>query len=140
MRQCLKCGTNNNQQQDNRMNISDLTIGQSKEIAALFGQLAHAAPTSNGQIGKYVVVRTYSAGVHVGVLRERCGKEVVLGDARRLWQWQGALTLNEVASAGVASGSKISTTAPEVCLTEAIEVITCTEAAEENLRAAKWQK
>ena len=34
-------------------------------------------------IGKQVIVRTYSAGVHFGRLVERDGKEVVLNDARR---------------------------------------------------------
>jgi hypothetical protein len=35
--------------------------------------------------GKYVIVRTYSAGVFAGNLQSRDGKEVVLTDARRLW-------------------------------------------------------
>lgn len=39
-------------------------------------------------IGKKVVVRTYSAGVHVGTLSEREGKEVMLVDARRIWRWR----------------------------------------------------
>ena len=44
----------------------------------------------------YVVVRTYSAGVHVGELKSRKGKEVVLINARRLWKWCGAFTLSEL--------------------------------------------
>lgn len=121
------------------MDIENLTIGQAKQLAALFGQVSGGAKPC-GQLGKYVVVRTYSAGVHIGVLRERAGKEVVLGDARRLWSWSGALTLNEVATAGVGSGTKIAEPVPEISLTEAIEIITCTEGAEKNLRAAKWVK
>lgn len=38
-------------------------------------------------IGKEVIVRTYSAGVHFGTLESRNGKEVVLKDARRIWDW-----------------------------------------------------
>jgi hypothetical protein len=45
--------------------------------------------------GKYVIVRTYSAGVHFGRLVARRGKEVDLADARRIWFWKGANTLNE---------------------------------------------
>ena len=37
--------------------------------------------------GDYVVVRTYSAGVHSGYLESQNGKEVVLSSARRLWYW-----------------------------------------------------
>lgn len=90
--------------------------------------------------GRFVVVRTYSAGVHCGELVSRDGKEVVLAKARRIWKWMGAWTLNEVAAAGVAEGSRISGEVPSITLTEAIEVLECTEAGAASLRAAKWTK
>ena len=82
----------------------------------------------------YVVVRTYSAGVHAGELKSRKGKEVVLVNARRLWKWCGAFTLSEVAVEGIKDGSKPSVSVPEVVLTEAIEVIKATPVAEKILR------
>ena len=82
----------------------------------------------------YVVVRTYSAGVHVGELKSRKGKEVVLVNTRRLWKWCGAFTLSEVAVEGIKEGSKPSIVTPEIVLTEAIEVIKTTPAAEKILR------
>ena len=82
----------------------------------------------------YVVVRTYSAGVHTGELKSRKGKEVVLVNTRRLWKWCGAFTLSEVAVEGIKDGSKPSITAPENLLTEAIEVLKTTPAAEKILR------
>lgn len=88
-------------------------------------------------IGKYVVVRTYSAGVHVGVLSARDGKEVTLTDSRRIWYWEGAFTLSAVATAGVSAASKLSVAVPEIALTEAIEIIPCTKAAESCLRSLK---
>ena len=88
---------------------------------------------------QYVVVRTYSAGVHVGELVKRDGREVELANARRIWRWLGANTLNEIAVAGVGAGSKVSQAVPSITLTEAIEVITCTEAGAASLRAAKWE-
>lgn len=45
------------------------------------------------QNGKYVIVRTYSAGVFAGNLKSRNGKEVELTDARRIWRWAGAASL-----------------------------------------------
>lgn len=90
--------------------------------------------------GKYVVVRTYSAGVHVGVLQQRAGQEVVLGEARRVWRWQGRNTLNEIALRGVGDGSRVSETVPSILLTGAIEVIPTTEEGEKNLRAAPWSR
>ena len=82
----------------------------------------------------YVVVRTYSAGVHVGELKSRKGKEVVLVNARRLWKWRGAFTLSEVADEGIKEGSKPSIVTPEIVLTEAIEVLKTTPVAEKILR------
>lgn len=78
-------------------------------------------------IGKKVVIRTYSAGVHFGTLVEKDGKEVVLSNARRLWSWTGALSLSEVATIGVnMAGSKISEPVEYIILTEAVEIIPCT--------------
>jgi hypothetical protein len=74
--------------------------------------------------GKFVLIRTYSAGVHFGTLVERNGKEVHLKDARRLWSWSGALSLSEIAMKGIKiADSKISVPVDEIILTEAIEII-----------------
>lgn len=48
-------------------------------------------------IGKRVLVRAGSAGVHYGNLEEREGPEVLLSNARRIWSWNGALSLSEIA-------------------------------------------
>lgn len=82
---------------------------------------------------KFVVIRTYTAGVHYGFLKKKEGKEVTLTQARRLWYWVGAFSLNAVANSGVGEGSKISEPVTEITLTEAIEVIICSKAAQKNL-------
>jgi len=87
---------------------------------------------------RYVVVRTYSAGVHVGELVSRKGKEVKLANARRIWSWKGANSLHEISLRGVGPGSRVSDTVQEIELTEAIEVITCAAAGEKALRSAVW--
>jgi hypothetical protein len=84
---------------------------------------------------QFVLVRTYSAGVHFGYLEYREGKEVVLSNARRLWRWYGAFTLSEVSQDGVAPHSRISKTVPEITLTEAIEIIPISEKAKESFDA-----
>ena len=86
----------------------------------------------------YVVVRTYSAGVHCGELVSRNGKEVTLQNARRIWRWYGANTLNEVALFGVADNSRVSEPVARLVLTEAIEIIDATADGESSLRAATW--
>ena len=71
-----------------------------------------------------VIVRTYSAGVHIGTLAFRDGREVILNNARRLYSWSGAFTLNAVAQHGVdRSNSRISIAVPKITLLEAIEII-----------------
>lgn len=88
---------------------------------------------------RVVVVRTYSAGVHIGEIVKRTGKEVTLKNARRLWRWRGANTLNEVATRGVdQTHSRISEPVDEIVLTEAIEIIPCDAAAISNLTKSRW--
>lgn len=86
-------------------------------------------------IGKTVLVRTYSAGVHFGTLKSREGKEVVLTDSKRVWYWSGAASLSQLAVAGTSNpkACKIPNAVPEILLTEAIEIIPMTEAAIESL-------
>ena len=84
-------------------------------------------------IGKHCVVRTYSAGVHLGTLAAREGTNVLLQDARRLWKWNGAFTLSEVATTGISkSGSRIAAAVPLMELTQAVEIIPTTEAARDT--------
>ena len=54
-------------------------------------------------IGKEVIVRTYSAGVHVGEqITEWTGQNSIkLKNARRIYRWRGANTLNEISMNGV---------------------------------------
>ncbi len=88
-------------------------------------------------IGEFVIVRTYSAGVHMGILEECNGTAVILKDARRLWRWHGAFTLSEVSQNGCAEESRISQSVPMILLTQAIEVIPCSAKAEKNLKRSR---
>ena len=49
---------------------------------------------------EYVIVRTYSAGVFAGYLEKRNGQEVILRQARRIWYWDGAASLSQLAEEG----------------------------------------
>ena len=49
----------------------------------------------------YVVVCTYSAGVFAGNIKSRKGQEAELTNARRLWYWDGAASLSQLAVDGV---------------------------------------
>ena len=115
------------------INIDDLTYGQLKQIAAQFGGTAAAAATSSHPsqlLGQRVVVRTYSAGVHIGILLAKDGENVLLKDSRRLWKWAGAFTLSEVARFGIKkTDSRMACSVPLIELTNANEIIPTSEKA-----------
>lgn len=88
--------------------------------------------------GKIVIVRTATAGVHVGTLVSRRGKEVVLANAHKIWRWSGANTANDLAASGAGEKSRISAAATEVVLTDAFEILTCSDVAARNLTTPRW--
>ncbi len=116
--------------------IDDLTYGELKQIAALFGGAVQTIAQESPLIGQHVVVRTFSAGVHIGTLVAKDGENVLLKDARRLWKWAGAFTLSEVATAGVKkTDSRIACMIPMIELTNANEIIPTTEKARATFEA-----
>jgi len=88
-------------------------------------------------VSKYVIVRTYSAGVFAGFLQSRSGKEVVLMNARRLWYWKGAASLSQLAMTGTSNpaGCKFPVAVNRVELLEAIEILDCTDAARQSIES-----
>ena len=88
-----------------------------------------------------VLVRTYSAGVHVGTpVGKLKGREITLKNAHRVWRWRGANTLSELSQSGahITEYTRISEAVPTITLTEAIEVIPCSVEASKNLRTSRW--
>lgn len=76
------------------------------------------------KIGDRVLIRAKGAGVHYGTLIAREGSDVHLQNARRIWSWNGALSLSEIAAKGLdISKSKLSVPVEEIILPTAIEVI-----------------
>lgn len=86
-------------------------------------------------IGKYCMVRTFSAGVFAGELFERDGKEVLLKNARRIWYWDGAASLSELAQLGTTlpSNCKFPIPVDAVLLTEVVEIIPITDDAKKSI-------
>ncbi len=84
----------------------------------------------------YVMIRTYSAGVFAGYLKDRKDKEVVLTNARRIWYWAGAASLSQLAMEGTSKPNecKFPCEVNEIVLTEAIEIIPCTEKARKSIQ------
>ena len=92
-------------------------------------------------IGRFVIVRSRDAGVHAGYLVARLGDEVALRDSRRIWHWQGAKTLSELAVYGPAKPKECKFAVPLECIDiiGACEVILCTKRAEDAILAVpEW--
>ena len=92
----------------------------------------------------YVIIRTYSAGVHAGYLKSHPSgtTEVTLQKARRIWYWDGAATLSQMAVDGVSKpeNCKFPCEVDEIQLTQAIEILSCTEKARKSIQGVKiWQ-
>ena len=88
------------------------------------------------------MVRTYSAGVFAGVVAERNGKEARLTDATRIWYWEGAASLSQLAQTGTSKPEKCKFPAPvsEVLLTEVIEIIPITDTARNSInQVPEWK-
>jgi len=107
------------------MNTNDLTIGQAKELAAMFG--AQAAPQFvTPHIGKRCIVRTYASGVFCGTVVAHDGRMVELHDCRRMWSWKAAdgISLSAVAVSGVdPKNSRFPVATPAQTVLDALEII-----------------
>ena len=92
---------------------------------------------------EYCIIRTYSAGVFAGYVKERGGQEATILNARRLWYWDGAATLSQLAMEGVKKpqNCKFAMEVEEVILTNVIEIIKATEEARENINEVSvWKE
>lgn len=89
----------------------------------------------NNFLNKQVIVRADRAGVFFGTLAEKEGNEVKLTNCRRLWYWDGAASLSELAVSGVTKPRecKFSVEVPEIEVLGVIEIIPCMEKAIENI-------
>jgi hypothetical protein len=91
---------------------------------------------------KYVIVRTQSAGVFAGTLESRKGQVVVLTHARRLWYWDGAASLSQLAETGTSKpqNCKFPIEVSRVTLLQAIEILDVTDDAKKSIASVKiWQ-
>ena len=85
--------------------------------------------------GKYCIVRTEKAGVFAGVLVSYHNGEAVLSQARRIYWWEGAATLSQLAVDGTNNpgNCRFPVEVAEILLPQVIEVIPATEKARESI-------
>ena len=90
-------------------------------------------------IGQEVIIRTYSAGVWYGRLKEKSGDEVILTEARRMWRWwaKESISLSGVALYGINQEKSRIVGAVDSVWLQAIEIIPISGMAAELIRTAQ---
>ena len=116
---------------DNKINVEEVVI---------YGETYVKKDTYQAEMADdYYIVRTRSAGVFAGELEKRDGREVTLRNARRLWYWDGAASLSELAMSGTSrpENCKFPCEVDEVLLPEMIELIPCSVQAQKSIKGVK---
>ena len=91
---------------------------------------------------KYYIVRGDRSGVFFGNIIERNGQEVLMANARRLWYWDGACSLSQLAQEGTVKPSycKFTMTVDEILVLDVIEIDACTSKAVESIKGVpEWR-
>jgi hypothetical protein len=90
----------------------------------------------------FVLVRGYGSGVQFGYMKKREGCEIELINSRRIWSWNGATETNQIDVSGIDNGSsKVTVVVPHKIVTDAIEIMTLTKQAADNLKKCSiWKK
>lgn len=91
----------------------------------------------------YYIVRADRAGVFFGKIKERTSEEVAMTDVRKIWYWDGACGVEQLAIDGTKTPKtcKLTVTVPEMIIANPIQIIPCTDKAVESLSGvAVWQR
>lgn len=122
------------------MNIDDMTIGQAKQLASLFGSTgpSDGAGVAASMVGKWVLVRSRNEGINFGRVIAADSAGVVLAEAQRLWYHKPASKkaawYEGVAKYGPSSDTKVSCVVSEKAIIEDYSMTECTEEAKEMLK------
>lgn len=91
---------------------------------------------------QYYIVRTNRAGVFFGEIKERTHDEVTMTNVRKLYYWNGACAVEELAVNGVKRPAecKFTVVVPEMTIAEPIQIIPCSEKATKTLTEVRVWK
>ena len=92
---------------------------------------------------KYYIIRGDRSGVFFGQIAGRNGQEVKLRNVRKLWYWEGACAVEQLAVDGVTnlSSCKFTVVVPEMVVMDAIQILPCSDKAAKILGEVKaWKR
>ena len=91
---------------------------------------------------KFFIVRADRAGVFFGKIKEQSHDMVTMTNVRKLFYWDGACAVEELAMNGTKKpdSCKFTIEIPEMVIADPIQIIPCTDKAVEVLSGVKvWQ-
>lgn len=94
-------------------------------------------------IGKKCIIRCDRSGVFFGTLESLKGRQAKISNVRNIWYWDGAASVMQLAAGGVTNPNccKFTVTVSEIFVTDAIQIIPCTDEAIKNIEAVKpWKR
>ena len=96
----------------------------------------------NKFLNKKVIVRGTNSGVFFDTLAAKEGTEVELHNCRRIWYWEGAASISQLATDGTVNPNKckFTVTVDEIIITDVIEIIPCTDKAIESIEGVRVWK
>lgn len=93
--------------------------------------------------GKMYIVRSDRAGVFFGKIAGRDGDSVTMTDVRKLWYWDGACAVEQLALDGTSAPTecKFTVVVSEMEVLGAIQIIPCTDKAAKSLAEVQaWKR
>lgn len=103
----------------------------------------HATKEADSENGlQYRIVRSARAGVFAGYIKSQEGQTVEMVNARRIWYWDGAASLSQLAIDGTTKPENCKFPAPvSVTLFEVIEILEVTRKAQISITGVSiWKK
>ena len=95
------------------------------------------------QNNQYYIIRCSNAGVFFGKIKEKSANEVVMTDVRKLWYWDGACAVEQLAVDGTLKPKecKFTVTVDEMSVMDPVQIIPCTDKAVKSIKGvAQWKR
>lgn len=111
--------------------MTEITING--EVYVKKSEVPVMAETRDGM--EYCIIRGDDSSVFAGYVENLSGQQCVVRDARRIWYWEGAATISQLAVDGTSkpNACKFPVAVDKVIVTDAIEIIPCTQKAKDSI-------
>ena len=129
-------------QQKPTINIEENIPHKVSEETTLYQQLKKTKKMEKSSlIGKQIIARVNNAGVFFGTLESVNADFTKMTEVRRIYYWEGALSVTHIAVDGITGGKvTVAAASVEFLTSNIIELVECAEKAIKNLQSIKpWK-